>query len=105
MLINDNSYLSSRMHRLCDAIAYVGAVTAGGKGYLRTLSLAKLKNYMQSYGMRLGPDVLEKEDVIDAVINARVSFMRSLPFLFTRLNHPCLKGSQWLSSDPKRELL
>ena len=49
------------------------AVTAGGKGYLRTLSLAKLKNYMQSYGMRLGPDVLEKEDVIDAIINARVS--------------------------------
>lgn len=59
-------------------IAITDTVTAGGKGYLRTLSLAKLKNYMQSYGIRLGPDVLEKEDVIDAIINARVSLCISL---------------------------
>lgn len=47
-------------------------VTAGGKGYLRTMPMTRLKNYIQSYNIKLGPDVLEKDDLIDAIIAARV---------------------------------
>lgn len=49
-----------------------GLVTAGGKGYLRSQSLAKLKNYIQAYNIKIGMSVLEKEDLINAIVSARV---------------------------------
>ncbi|KAI5121709.1 hypothetical protein M0805_002102 [Coniferiporia weirii] len=49
------------------------SITAGGKGYLRSQSLAALKNYTQAYNIRLGAGILEKEDVINAIIAARGS--------------------------------
>ncbi|KAH8113945.1 hypothetical protein DFH11DRAFT_1598397 [Phellopilus nigrolimitatus] len=48
-------------------------ITAGGKSYLRSQSLAKLKNYMQAYNLRMGAEVLEKDDVINAIVAARNS--------------------------------
>lgn len=69
-------------------------VTAGGKGYLRTMSLSRLKNYVQAYNIKIGRDVLEKDDIIDAIIAARV---RS-SFFCVRLSFSLL------SLTPKRAL-
>lgn len=47
-------------------------VTAAGKGQLRGLTLAKLKKYAKDYGIDVST-VLEKDDLIDRLIVARVS--------------------------------
>ena len=47
-------------------------VTAAGKGHLRGLTLAKLKKYAKDYGIDVH-NVLEKDDLIDRLIAARVS--------------------------------
>lgn len=47
-------------------------VTAGGRGYLKSLSLAKLKKYITAYNINTDRAV-EKDDLIDAVIAAKVS--------------------------------
>ncbi|KAI9509022.1 hypothetical protein F5148DRAFT_1349640 [Russula earlei] len=45
-------------------------ITAGGRGYLRTLSLARLKKYVDAYN--ISPDgVLEKDDLIAKIISVR----------------------------------
>ncbi|KLO13325.1 hypothetical protein SCHPADRAFT_852640 [Schizopora paradoxa] len=46
-------------------------ITAGGKGYLRTQALARLRNYIQAYNIKIGRDILEKDDIIDAIVAAR----------------------------------
>lgn len=46
-------------------------VTAGGKNYLKSLPLSKLRKYANAYNIKIDHAV-EKEDVIEAVINARV---------------------------------
>ena len=51
------------------------AVTAGGKGYLKAQPLAKLRAYIQAYNISLGNDILEKDDVVNAMIAARVRSM------------------------------
>lgn len=46
-------------------------VTAAGKGQLRGLSLARLKKYASDYGIDIH-NVVEKDDLIDGLIAARV---------------------------------
>ena len=47
------------------------AVTAGGKSYLKSLPLAKLRKYANAYNISIDHAV-EKDDVIEAIINAKV---------------------------------
>ncbi|KAL5522731.1 hypothetical protein ACEPAG_8749 [Sanghuangporus baumii] len=65
---NDAGY--DPMHVCAFCIQYL-QITAGGKALLRSLPLSKLKNYMQAYGLRVGADVIEKDDIINAIIAAR----------------------------------
>lgn len=74
----------------------VCSVTAGGKAYLRSLSIAKLKNYIQAYGLRLGADVIEKDDVIDAIVSARVRSMADQDLVNCLLT--IVQAAKWLSS-------
>lgn len=46
-------------------------ITAGGKTFLRSVPLSKLKNYMQAYGLKINTGVIEKDDIINAIITAR----------------------------------
>ncbi|KAI0052103.1 hypothetical protein FA95DRAFT_1580210 [Auriscalpium vulgare] len=45
-------------------------ITAGGRNYLRTLSLARLKRYVDAYNIK-AVGVLEKDDLINKMIGAR----------------------------------
>jgi hypothetical protein len=47
------------------------SVTAGGRAYLRNLSLARLKRYVDAYNIK-ADDVLEKDDLIEKIIAIRV---------------------------------
>lgn len=47
-------------------------VTAAGRNQLKAMSLAKLKRYLNAYNIGIDRAV-EKDDLIDAVIMARVS--------------------------------
>ena len=53
-------------------------VTAAGKGQLRGFSLAKLRKYAKDYGIDVS-NVLEKDDLIDRLISARVSHCDMTP--------------------------
>jgi hypothetical protein len=57
------------------------SVTAGGRAYLRNISLARLKKYVDAYN--IGADgVIEKDDLIQRIIAVRVSVSSYRPFLF-----------------------
>ncbi|KAH9985499.1 hypothetical protein BJV77DRAFT_1061968 [Russula vinacea] len=45
-------------------------ITAGGRAYLRNISLARLKKYVDAYNIR-ADGVLEKDDLIERIIAAR----------------------------------
>ncbi|VDC00168.1 unnamed protein product [Peniophora sp. CBMAI 1063] len=45
-------------------------ITAGGRNYLRSLPLSRLKRYVTAYNIKT-PPVLEKDDLIEAIIKAR----------------------------------
>ncbi|KZV65770.1 hypothetical protein PENSPDRAFT_655480 [Peniophora sp. CONT] len=45
-------------------------ITAGGRNYLRSLPLSRLKRYLTAYNIKT-PPVLEKDDLIEAIIKAR----------------------------------
>jgi hypothetical protein len=47
-------------------------VTAAGRNQLKAMTLAKLKRYINAYNIRIDRAV-EKDDLIDAIIMARVS--------------------------------
>ena len=47
-------------------------VTAGGRGQLRALPVSRLRSYIKAYGLPTPPNVLEKDDIVDAVLAARV---------------------------------
>ena len=49
-------------------------VTAAGKNYLKSLPLSKLRKYANAYDVRID-HAIEKEDVIEAVLSARVRNM------------------------------
>lgn len=49
----------------------MSVVTAAGKGQLKGLSLARLKKYASDYGIDIH-NVVEKDDLIDGLIAARV---------------------------------
>lgn len=56
------------------------SVTAGGRAYLRNISLARLKKYVDAYN--IGADgVIEKDDLIQRIIAVRVSASSYCPFL------------------------
>jgi len=57
-------------------LTFERTVTAAGRNQLKNLPLAKLKNYTHAYNIRVAR-ALEKDDVIDAIISARV---RWVPF-------------------------
>ncbi|KAG6876925.1 hypothetical protein C0993_012035 [Termitomyces sp. T159_Od127] len=48
------------------------SITAAGKSLLRTLHLSKLKKYLEAYNIDIGR-VVEKDDLIDAILKARSS--------------------------------
>jgi hypothetical protein len=50
----------------------VRSVTAAGRNSLKATPLGKLKMYVASYGIRIDRAV-EKDDIIDAIVAARVS--------------------------------
>lgn len=45
-------------------------VTAASRNHLKNMSLAKLKNYLNAYDIKT-TRVVEKDDLIDAILNAR----------------------------------
>ena len=49
-------------------------VTAGGRTYLKTLTLAKLKKYVNVYNIKIDRAV-EKDDLIDGILSIRVRYM------------------------------
>lgn len=53
----------------CGIVTY--PVTAAGRHQLKTMSLAKLKKYINSYNITIDRAV-EKDDLIDAIISAKV---------------------------------
>jgi hypothetical protein len=50
----------------------VRSVTAAGRNAIKELPLAKLKRYVNSYNIKINRAV-EKDDIIDAIMAARVS--------------------------------
>lgn len=52
----------------------IGAVTAKSKDQLRKLGLAALKEYAAAYHIPVN-NVVEKDDLVDRLISARVSFV------------------------------
>lgn len=50
------------------------SVTAGGRNYLRGLSLTRLKKYVDAYNITTD-GVLEKDDLIEKILAARVSVL------------------------------
>ncbi|KAF7325918.1 RING-finger domain-containing protein [Mycena kentingensis (nom. inval.)] len=48
-------------------------ITAGGRGHLRTLTLAKLKKYIAAYNIKGADRAVEKDDLIDAILAAKGS--------------------------------
>ncbi|KAF9010147.1 hypothetical protein BDQ17DRAFT_1388134 [Cyathus striatus] len=46
------------------------AITAGGKSYLKSLPLSKLKRYITAYNIKINGAV-EKDDLIEAIVTAR----------------------------------
>ncbi|KAF8882505.1 hypothetical protein CPB84DRAFT_1686646 [Gymnopilus junonius] len=49
---------------------YCATVTAAGRQQLKQMSLGKLKKYISAYNIKAGR-VVEKDDLIDAILNAR----------------------------------
>lgn len=73
-----STYLSLLFPRNSLLLDVFFLVTAGQKPYLRTQSMAQLKNYMLAYNIKLKMNALEKDDLINAIISARVGL---LPFI------------------------
>ena len=80
-----------------DLISRPLLVTAGGKAYLRTQSIARLKAYIQAYGLRLGGNVIEKDDVIDAIMAVRVSALEICGLSNEIIGTiPCFEDAEWV---------
>ncbi|KAF9511633.1 hypothetical protein BS47DRAFT_1141928 [Hydnum rufescens UP504] len=47
------------------------SITASGRGKLRALPVSQLRNYLKAYGLPTPTNVLEKDDIVDAVMAAR----------------------------------
>lgn len=62
-----------------------------GRGLLKTLPLAKLKRYVAAYNIKIDRAV-EKEDLIDAMVAARVSHPMPL-----HAKTYWTTGTEWLS--------
>ena len=48
------------------------AVTASGRTQLRSMPVPTLKAYLKAYGLSSPANMLEKEEIVDAILNARV---------------------------------
>ena len=58
------------------------AVTAGGKGQLKQLPMAKLKKYAKAYNINVA-GILEKDDFVDKLVATRVRLSHCLLLLPT----------------------
>lgn len=47
-------------------------VTASGRTQLRAQTVSTLRAYLKAYGLSVPANVLEKEEIVDAVLAARV---------------------------------
>ncbi|KAG6894421.1 hypothetical protein C0992_006136, partial [Termitomyces sp. T32_za158] len=74
-------------------------VTAAGKGFLKALQLSKLKKYLEAYNIDIGR-VFEKDDLIDAILKARVR--SPFPVLVCHRLILHVVELQWLSFTGKR---
>lgn len=80
-------YAFSRSPELLAGPYHPHLVTAASRFTLRTLPLAKLKNYANAYNIKT-TGAVEKDDVVDAIMRARVSNHRFYYLsLFVVLNH------------------
>ncbi|KAF8170676.1 hypothetical protein K438DRAFT_1909294 [Mycena galopus ATCC 62051] len=59
-----------QMMHVCGYCVEFLSITASGRGQLRTLPLAKLKKYINAYGIKADRAV-EKDDLIDAILAAK----------------------------------
>lgn len=49
----------------------MSAVTANGRAQLRNMPVSTLRAYMKAYGLSIPSNVLEKGEIVDAVVAAR----------------------------------
>ncbi|CAA7269961.1 unnamed protein product [Cyclocybe aegerita] len=66
---NETGYDAMNVCAYC--IEYL-TITAAGRTALKALSLSKLRNYINAYGIKTDR-VVEKDDLIDAILNARAA--------------------------------
>jgi hypothetical protein len=64
-------------------------VTAGGRNYLRNLSLTRLKKYVDAYNIK-ADGVIEKDDLIEKIIAARVSIRLNNAIVYHRHRPPII---------------
>ena len=48
-------------------------VTAAGRTQLKSMPMSKLRNYINAYNIKTVDRIVEKDDLIDAIIKVRVS--------------------------------
>ena len=82
-----STYLSPLFPRNSLLLDVLFLVTAGEKPYLRTQSMAQLKNYMLAYNIKLKMNALEKDDLINAIISARVRLLLLIYNFVLSLRH------------------
>jgi hypothetical protein len=63
------------LHRF--TYAFVFLVTAAGRTQLKSMPMSKLRNYINAYNIST-ERVVEKDDLIDALLKARVSGIANL---------------------------
>ena len=74
--------------------AGAAAVTAGGKGQLKQLPMAKLKKYAKAYNISVA-GILEKDDFVDKLVATRVRlshYLLLLPLVSLCFGNPSLPG-------------
>jgi hypothetical protein len=66
------------------SLTLANTVTASGKSQLRGMAITKLRVYLDAYGIK-PKSMLEKDDLIEAIIDARVggSMSIDLPILMS----------------------
>lgn len=58
---------------------FVWVVTAAGRAKLKTMPMSKLRNYINAYNIKTVDRIVEKDDLIDAILRVRVSCCDTYP--------------------------
>lgn len=61
------------MFQQTNSLTVSGIVTASGKTQLRSMTVARLRNYLEAYGIQPKSMMLEKGDLVEAILDARVN--------------------------------